>query len=157
MYAPLRGADQLIPDTIRREVVIDAPPTSVWPIITDPVHLAGWFSDEVEIDLRPGGSLVLTWHGHGTYRARIETVDPPHTFAFRWLLREDKEPVEGASTLVVMTLVPTGNATTLRVTETGFAKLAWPQQDQARYASENAKGWIVELDQLRSYAAQAIS
>jgi uncharacterized protein YndB with AHSA1/START domain len=146
----------VIPDTISREIVINAPPASVWPIITEPAHLAGWFSDEVEVDLRPGGSLLLTWHGHGTYHARIETVDPPNTFAFRWLRREHNEALEGSSTLVVMTLIPDGDQTTLRVTETGFGSLAWPEPERARYATENAQGWILELDQLRSYAARTI-
>ena len=146
----------MVPDTITREIGIDAPPEVVWGIVTEARHLAAWFSDEVAIDLRPGGAMVLTWHGHGTYRARVETVEPPHTFAFRWLRREGSEPVEGSSTLVVMTLVPEGAGTRLRVVESGFSDFAWPEHERARYADENAKGWIVELDELRTYAAQAI-
>jgi len=142
-------------DTISREIYIDAPPTAVWPIVTEPAHMAGWFSDEVDVDLRPGGPMLLTWHGHGTYRARVETVEPPNTFAFRWMLRETDEETEGASTLVVMTLLPQGNGTTLRVTESGFAELPWPREERARYSTENAKGWIVELDELRAYASEA--
>ena len=44
--------------------------------------------------------MLLTWHGHGTYRGRIDAVDPPHRFAFRWLRREDNEPDDGTSTIV---------------------------------------------------------
>jgi uncharacterized protein YndB with AHSA1/START domain len=146
---------RLVPDTISREIDIDAPPAVVWPIVTEARHLSGWFSDEAEIDLRPGGAMLLTWHGHGTFRARVETVEPPHTFAFRWLRRENNEPVEGASTLVVITLTPVGAGTRLRVVESGFSELAWAEHERARYADENAKGWIVELDELRTYVAQA--
>ena len=145
----------VVPDTITREIDIDAPPDVVWGIVTEARHLAGWFSDEAEIDLRPGGAMLLTWHGHGTYRARVETVEPPHTFAFRWVLREGVEPVEGSSTLVVMTLTANGAGTRLRVVESGFSDVSWPEGDRARYAGENAKGWIVELDELRAYAARA--
>ena len=145
----------MVPDSITREIRIDAPPTVVWAIVTEARHLAGWFSDEVEIDLRPGGAMLLTWHGHGAYRARVETVEPPHTFSFRWLRREGNEPVEGSSTLVVMTLTPEGTGTRLRVVESGFSDLAWPEQERAGYADENAKGWIVELDELRTYIAEA--
>jgi uncharacterized protein YndB with AHSA1/START domain len=144
----------VIPDTISREVDIDAPPDVVWQILTEARHLAGWFSDEAEIDLRPGGAMLLTWHGHGTYRARVERVEPPHTFAFRWVLREGAEPTRGSSTLVVMTLTRVEAGTRLRVIESGFAGLAWPEHERARYAAQNAKGWIVELDELRAYAAQ---
>ena len=78
----------MLPDAITREVDIDAPPDVVWAIITEAQHLAGWFSDEAEIDLREGGAMLLTWHGHGAYRARVETVEPPATFASRWVLRD---------------------------------------------------------------------
>jgi uncharacterized protein YndB with AHSA1/START domain len=145
----------VVPDAITREVVIDAPPERVWAIVTEAEHLARWFSDEAEIDLRPGGAMLLTWHGHSTYRAVVETVEPPRTFAFRWVLREGVEPAQGSSTLVVMTLTPNRAGTRLRVVESGFVGLAWPEDDRARYASENANGWIVELDELRDYAARA--
>lgn len=145
----------VIPDPISREIDIDAPPEVVWAIVTEARHLAGWFSDEAEIDLRPGGAMLLTWHGHGTYRARVETVEPPHTFAFRWVLREGVEPVHGGSTLVVMTLSAQGAGTRLHVVEGGFSELAWPEDERARYAGQNAKGWIMELDELRAYAARA--
>ena len=138
----------VVPDSIAREIVIDAPPERVWAIVTEAQHLAGWFSDAAEIDLQPGGAMLLTWHGHGTYRARVETVEAPHTFAFRWLRREDAE----GSTLVVMTLTPEGDGTRLRVVESGFADLAWPDDERARYADENRVGWGVELDELRAYA-----
>ena len=141
----------MVPDSITREIVIDAPPERVWAIVTEAQHLAGWFSDEAEIDLRPGGAMLLTWHRHGSYRARVETVDPPHTFAFRWLRRENVDPA--SSPLVVMTLSAEGASTRLRVVESGFADLAWPEEERARYADENRVGWGVELDELRAYVA----
>jgi uncharacterized protein YndB with AHSA1/START domain len=144
----------VVPDAITREIEIDAPPEVVWPIVTDARHLASWFSDEAEIELRPGGAMVLTWRGHGTYRARVETVDPPETFAFRWVLRDGEEPVQGGSTLVVMTLTATDAGTRLRVVESGFSDLSWPEHERARYAGQNAEGWIRELDELRAYAAR---
>jgi uncharacterized protein YndB with AHSA1/START domain len=145
----------VVPDAITREIDIDAPPELVWGIVTEARHLAGWFSDEATIDLRPGGAMLLTWHGHGAYRARIETVDPPHTFAFRWVLRDGEEPVKGGSTLVVMTLTPREGGTRLEVLESGFSDLAWPEHERIRYAGQNANGWIKELDELRVYAARA--
>src|SRR6476619_1983834 len=66
------------PDAIERETLIDAPPRVVWSIVTEDQHLAGWFSDEAEIELRPGGRMLLTWRGHGTYEGRVERheLDP---------------------------------------------------------------------------------
>lgn len=145
----------MAPDAISREIDIDAPRDVVWGIVTEARHLAGWFSDEAEIDLRPGGAMLLTWHGHGAYRARVETVEPPGTFAFRWILRDGEEPAEGSSTLVVMTLTPTEAGTRLKVVESGFSDLSWSEHERARYAGQNARGWIRELDELRAYAARA--
>jgi hypothetical protein len=42
----------VVPDRISREIVIDAPRNEVWAIVTDPRHVARWFSDEAEIDAR---------------------------------------------------------------------------------------------------------
>ena len=143
----------MTPDRIERETTIAAPVERVWALITEAEHLGAWFGDAgAEIDLRPGGAMLLTWHRHGTFQARVETVDPPHTFAFRWLRREDNEPGEGTSTLVEMTLTREGSGTRLRVIESGFQQLSWTEEEQARYADENSEGWVVELDELRAYA-----
>jgi uncharacterized protein YndB with AHSA1/START domain len=155
MLAPTAwgGGVWVVPDRISREVVIDAPPEKVWTIVSEPRHVARWFSDEAEIDLRPGGAMLLTWHGHGAYRGRVDVVDPPRRFAFRWLRREDNEPGDGTSTLVEFILVPEGAGTRLRVVESGFQQLGWAEEDKARYTGENAEGWVHELNQLRDYVA----
>jgi uncharacterized protein YndB with AHSA1/START domain len=146
----------LVPDAIEREIVIDAPPGVVWSIVTEARHLARWFSDEAEIDLRSGGRLLLTWHGQGTYEGRVETTDPPRLFAFRWQTREG-EFSDTNSTLVVITLQAAGTGTRVRVVESGFATLPWPDDARARYTDENSRGWLTELDELRDYVAQAVA
>jgi uncharacterized protein YndB with AHSA1/START domain len=144
----------MVPEQIERETVIAAPVERVWALLTEAEHIGRWFGDAgAEIDLRPGGAMVLTWHGHGTYRCRVEAVDPPHRFAFRWLRREDNAPGDRTSTLVEFVLVAEGSGTRLRVVESGFQRLAWPEEDKARYAGENTDGWVLELNQLRDYAA----
>jgi uncharacterized protein YndB with AHSA1/START domain len=143
----------VVPDTIEREILIEAPPTVVWAIVTEAHHLAAWFSDEAQIDLRSGGRILLSWRGHGTYEGRVETVHPPRVFAFRWQTREG-EFSDANSTLVTMTLEPEEAGTRLRVVESGFAKLPWPEDSRARYADKNAQGWHSELDELRQYVAQ---
>jgi uncharacterized protein YndB with AHSA1/START domain len=143
----------VVPERISREVVIDAPPEKVWAIVTEPRHVARWFSDEAEIELRAGGAMLLTWHGHGVYRGRVEAVEPPRRFAFRWLRREDNEPGEGTSTFVEFLLEPEGDGTRLRVVESGFDRLNGAEEERARYAGENTEGWARELDQLRDYVA----
>ena len=145
----------MVVDSIEREIVIEAPVDVVWSVVTEPEHVARWFSDEAQIDLRPGGDGLVTWHREGGgYHLRIERVERPHTFAYRWVRRPGVEPAEGNSTLVVFSLRAEGEHTRLRVSESGFAALAWPEDEKAEYQSENVRGWALELDELRAYTRE---
>ena len=146
----------MVPDQIERETVIDAPVERVWELITEAEHLGRWFGDAgAEIDLRPGGAMVLRWTEHGTSRGRVVAVEPHTRFSYRWAPFKDPsgdEPGEGNSTLVEFTLQPDGDATRLRVVESGFATLATSEAQRAENHKGNSAGWRQELDELREYA-----
>jgi uncharacterized protein YndB with AHSA1/START domain len=144
-------------DRIEQEILIEAPPKVVWELVTDPEHVGAWFGDAAEIDLRPGGDAALTWEGHGTYLARVERVEPPRFFSFRWARPADTPPAEGNSTLVEFSLSAEGEGTRLRVVESGFDTLADSEDEKARRFADNTQGWQVELGHLRDYAAKASS
>jgi uncharacterized protein YndB with AHSA1/START domain len=145
-------------DRIEREVVIEAPVERVWALITQAEHLGAWFGDAgAEIDLREGGELELRWEEHGTSRGRIERLDEPTAFSFRWAPFQDPggvEPTDGNSTLVEFTLAAAGDGTRLRVVESGFTSLeASPEQQRKNYEG-NSKGWSLELGELVEYATR---
>ncbi|HEX2085471.1 MAG TPA: SRPBCC family protein [Solirubrobacteraceae bacterium] len=146
----------MVPDRIEREIVIDAPAERVWELITEAEHLGRWFGDAgAEIDLRPGGEMILRWAESGASRGRVVAVEPPTRFAYRWAPFEDpggEEPGEGNSTLVEFTLQPEGDATRLRVVESGFASLATSEEQRAKNLDGNTRGWKHETDELREYA-----
>ena len=146
----------MVPDQIERETVIDAPVERVWELITEPEHVGRWFGDAgAEIDLRPGGEMVIRWAEHGTSRGRVVDVRPHTRFAFRWApfkVPAGGEPVDGNSTLVEFTLAPEGAGTRLRVVESGFASLAASDEQLAKNYASNSGGWRTELDELRDYA-----
>jgi uncharacterized protein YndB with AHSA1/START domain len=146
----------MVPDEIQREIVIDAPVERVWELITEAEHLGRWFGDAgAEIDLRPGGALVLRWSAHGTSRGRVVAVEPCTRFSYRWAPFKDPggaEPVEGNSTLVEFTLQPEGTGTRLRVVESGFASLATSDEQRVQNVEGNTGGWERETDELRRYA-----
>jgi uncharacterized protein YndB with AHSA1/START domain len=143
----------MVPEQIEREILIDAPLEAVWGIVTEPEHVGTWFSNAATVDLRPGGDIVLTWDEHGVYRARVEKVEPPHLFSFRWARPAGAEVAEGNSTLVEFRLAAEGDGTRLHVVESGFPALDGTEEEKARYASGNREGWAAELDELREYAA----
>ena len=151
----------MVPDRVEREILIDAPPDVVWSVVTQAEHVGCWFSDSAAVDLRPGGELILTWDEHGAVYWRVEKVDPPHFVSFRWLrpvhdqsggdeLREDN------STLVEFSLDPEGEATRLRVVESGFRELAGSEDENAKDAEEHHRGWELELDELRDYVSTLV-
>jgi uncharacterized protein YndB with AHSA1/START domain len=145
---------EMVADRIEQEIVIEAPPEVVWELVTDPEHVGAWFGDAAEIDLRPGGDAALTWEGYGTFLARVEKVEPPRFFSFRWSRPKDTPPAEGNSTLVEFSLRAEGEGTRLTVVESGFATLARSEDEKAESFADNTEGWKVELGHLREYAAK---
>ena len=145
-----------VPDRIDTEVVVEAPPERVWAIITEPEHVGSWFGDSAEVDLRPGGEMTLHWKEYGSFLGRVEQVEPPRLFSFRWARPAGAEPADGNATLVEFTLVPDGPNTKLRVVESGFRELDLPEAEQADYAAGNRKGWKQELGELVEYAAERV-
>jgi len=144
-------------DQIEREVRIDAPIERVWALVTEPEHVGAWFGDAgAEIELRPGGDFKLSWVEHGTVHGRVEQVEPPHRFAYRWLIAGPAEPTPANSTLVEFTLRADGDGTLLRVVESGFAGLEVDGGDaeRDRRREDNVGGWRIELDELVAYARQ---
>jgi len=145
----------VVPEQIERETVIAAPVERVWALLTEAEHLGRWFGDAgAELDLRPGGSLSLTWEQYGTVHGRVVDVEAPRRFSYRWaVLRESQsEPVEGNSTLVEFTLEAEGDGTRLRVVESGFDTLFADSERRAQRYEDNTKGWGSELAELAQYA-----
>ena len=143
-------------DQIERDVLIAAPVERVWDLITSAEHLGRWFGDAgAEIDLRPGGAVVVSWSEYVAH-GRVETVEPPHRFAYRWLTSPDaQDATPGNSTLVEFTLAAEGAGTRVAVVESGFDGLDLDADERtARFAS-HTRGWRLELDELVDYGSKA--
>src|SRR4051812_38206013 len=150
----------MVPDRIESETVIHAPAERVWALITEAEHVGRWFGDAgAEIDLRPGGALSLTWREHGTVHGRVEAVEPPHRFAWRWLaeMGSQAEPTPANSTLTEFTLAPEGDGTRVVVVESGFDALEIDAAARAARLAANTKGWGLELADLAAYAGGVAS
>jgi uncharacterized protein YndB with AHSA1/START domain len=144
----------MVPDRIERQILIDAPVDLVWAVLTEPEHISGWFSNSVELDLRPGGKAVLVWDGHGTVSGRVERVEPPHFFSFRWVPAPGLELTDDNATLVEFTLSAEDEGTRLTVVESGFAELPGPDDEKQGHVDGHRRGWELELGELDEYVAQ---
>jgi uncharacterized protein YndB with AHSA1/START domain len=141
----------MVPERLEREILIEAPMDVVWSVITEPRHMSGWFGDSAEIDLRPGGRLVLRWDEYdSTVYGWVERVEPPRLFSFRWLRNSGTETRED-STLVEFSLNVEGDSTRLTVVESGFRQLSVSDDEKQKDADSHRDGWELELDQLRDY------
>src|ERR1700742_2036170 len=108
-------------ESVEREVYLEARPEVVWAAVTRPEELARWYAfGGADVDLRPGGRLVMRWEEHGEYLCFVETVEPGRRFAYRYAVDPGVEPAPGQSNLVEFTLTPEGEGTRLRGVEAGF-------------------------------------
>lgn len=147
-------------DIIEREVLIEAPAGRVWSLITEAEHLGTWFGDAgADVDLRPGGAIEVRWDGHGLDGV-VQDVEPTSLFSFRW--RQLDVPAgtalgAGNSTLVEFRLEPTGEATRVRVVESGFDALDLPEQDRRGLHAGHTEGWKREIAELGTHATPAVA
>ena len=149
------------PHVIEREVLIEAPVQVVWGVVTEPDQIVRWFSDSAKIDLHPGGAGELSWDQAAaakpmTVQLRVEAVEPPSRFSFRWCHPEGAEPGPDNSVLVEFTLSAEGDNTRLRVVESGLAALDWTDEQKSSYTEEHNEGWAGHLGRLSAYAAERV-
>ncbi len=145
----------MLPSQIQREILIDAPVEVVWRIITEPDQIVRWFSQEAELEPHAGGRGRLRFTSGHSVQLKIESVEPPRRFAFRWA--EEKGPVARMdnSMLVEFTLRPEAGGTLLRVVETGYDRVDWSDEDKEKYVEEHTHGWRECLERLEEYAPRA--
>ena len=142
----------MVPEKIEREVMIAAPIERVWAVVTQPEHVGSWFGDAgAEIDLRPGGAIIIRWKEYGTGYGIVERVEPPRVFAWRGALIGHTEVRPDNSTLVEFTLTAEHGGTRLRVVESGFHTLAIPREEAAKQAEGNVEGWRIKTAELAAY------
>jgi uncharacterized protein YndB with AHSA1/START domain len=138
---------------IERDTLIAAPVERVWTLLTEAEHVGRWFCDDgAEIDLRPGGAMVLRWIEHGTTHARVVDVEPHRRFSYRWAAESETEQLDGNSTLVEFTLDPTDDGTRLRVVESGFDEVDESDEKRLARVKGNTEGWEIQLGRVRDEA-----
>jgi uncharacterized protein YndB with AHSA1/START domain len=133
---------------VEREVYVEARPETVWTAVTQPETLSRWYAyGGAEIDLRPGGRLLLRWDEHGEFRGFVEKVEPGRRFAYRYAVEPGVEPAPGNANLVEFTLTPEAEGTRLLVVESGFERL-----DDEQDVAQSAQAWDNALAALNELA-----
>ncbi|TDO69085.1 uncharacterized protein YndB with AHSA1/START domain [Kribbella sp. VKM Ac-2571] len=134
--------------SVEREVYVEARPETVWAAVTQPEVFARWYAfGGAEIDLRPGGRLVMRWDEHGEFLGFVEKVEPGRRFAYRYAVDPGVEPAPGNANLVEFTLTPEAEGTRLLVVESGFDRL-----DDEQNPDRSAQAWDKALTALTAVA-----
>ncbi len=97
---------------VERSITLPADPDSVWEHLTHGDLLGDWMEGEVEIDLRPGGSITMTPDRGPVVWGTVEEVISGRRLQWSW--RTD----EGLPTQVEIDLEPVEDGTALTVRET---------------------------------------
>ncbi len=140
--------------TVEREMYVEARPEVVWGAVTQGENLARWYAfGGAEIDLKPGGRLVLRRDEHRTYLGFVEKVEPGRRFAYRYAVESEVEAAPGNANLVEFTLTPEGEGTRLGVVESGFDRLELTSAKRAEHAAQAEQAWDAALDALAGLAS----
>jgi uncharacterized protein YndB with AHSA1/START domain len=130
---------------VRRETRIQAPPASVFALLTDADKILRWMGTEARVEPQSGGLCLVNVTGARFARGSFREVVPVHrlAYSFGW---DGSEAVPPGSSLVEIDLAdqpPDG--TLLRLTHTGL-----PNAEQC---AGHAEGWAHYLGRLAEVAA----
>jgi uncharacterized protein YndB with AHSA1/START domain len=106
-------------ERVTRSVVLPAGPDEVWATLTAPEELSVWLGEVVELELEPGGSLVVREGDGGTRRGVVEAAEPGRILSFRWrrLVGAGVSLEVGGASRVTFVLEADPEGTRLTVTE----------------------------------------
>lgn len=138
--------------SIERELHIDASPEVVFEVLSSPEHIRDWWSAETDFEPVVGTTSRFTWTDEHTGREEstpftVVELDPPRRFAFRWTY---DAAVAGSdnSLLVTFELVPSGEGTTVRFSETGYRERGWEAAVLEAHYNDHRQGWDFYLPRL---------
>jgi len=148
--------------TIEREIYVDAPPATVFDVVSSPAHIRDWWSAETDVEPVPGGTGELTWRDEASGRVKVVPItvleaQPPHRFSFRWTHDAGEVATSTNSMLVTFELSPSGGGTVLRLTETGFRERGWEIAKLEETYADHGNGWDFYLPRIADLAARQAS
>jgi uncharacterized protein YndB with AHSA1/START domain len=149
--------------TIEREFHIEASPEVVFEVISSPAHIRDWWHAEADLEPVAGATGEFVWGDKSRGDAHVAAItvveaERPRVFSFRWVYPDGAEPASGNSLLVTFELVPTGEGTTVRLTETGFRERGWEAAVLEQQYNEHVIGWDTHFaGGLRTYLTQLVA
>lgn len=126
---------------IVKEIVIAAPPASVWRHLTDPERIAGWLMPN-DFQARVGRAFTMDCDQKGKIAGVVKEVVPEKRLVYSF--QSEQTRVE---TIVTITLTAEGNGTRVKLVHTGWDAL--PPADRDGVMGGFDQGWVKHLEKLR--------
>ena len=143
-------------DRIEAETRIAAPLDTVWAAIGDHRRFGEWFKVALDQPFEAGkpstGHMTNPGYTHVRWTVEVVAVEPPTRLAFHWhpyAIEQGRDYSNEPTTLVDITLHSDGDATVVKVVESGFDALPAARRDEA--FRMNSAGWTKQMDNVRTY------
>ena len=102
------------------EVEVPAPLGEVWHAFATSEGLSTWLFPNATVDLKPGGDWIVRFPGGSTGGGTIVSFVPEKELVIAAMAPEKFPTVRAERTRAVFTFEPRGNATVVRLTQSGW-------------------------------------
>lgn len=151
------AVDPSATDRIERSVLIQAPRSRVWRALSNAEEFGDWFGAQLRGQrFEPGqpvrGPLSACGHDDVMFDAVVDRVEPETLLSFHWhpyAIDATHDYSGEERTLVTFTLESRGEATLVRVVESGFDKV--PPQRRLEAFRMNDRGWEAQMQRVKSH------
>jgi uncharacterized protein YndB with AHSA1/START domain len=142
---------------IDRTIEINATPQRVWQALTNPAELSAWFKVTIDGKIAAGSEVQMTstHTGYEGQRFKVWFVEltPPKRLVWQWHPGEVDPSVDYSReprTTVTFVLEPSGSATKVTLSETGFDQISLARR--TKVFNDNSQGWGEVLTWLQKHA-----
>jgi uncharacterized protein YndB with AHSA1/START domain len=108
------------PQQFAIEVEVPAPVGEVWHAFATSEGLSTWLFPNATVDLKPGGDWIVRFPGGSTGGGTIVSFVPQKELVIAAMAPEKFPAVRAERTRAVFTFEPRGNATVVRLTQSGW-------------------------------------
>ena len=105
---------------IRRELMIEASPETVFAFFTEPAKMARWMGVSHKLDPRPGGVYEVNVDGTNVALGEFKEVVPHSRIVYTWGWKGDGIPLPPGASTITVELAPKNGGTALTFTHSGL-------------------------------------
>lgn len=137
-------------DSILLSIKIKANPGWIWHALTDRGELENWWSEDVILEPKVGGSFKEPWEDDEGQRqlasGKVLALKKENFITFTW---KEKSWPKTAMTECTFTIEDNGKERVLTIEHTGWDSL--PEAERSKTMKDFKVGWTYHLKELKSY------